>query len=57
MDYQAPKFYCGGCGSIFDMDDVDQDAWDDLRCPDCGSGDVGGIDDLDEDDEDSEQDA
>lgn len=46
MADHLPDFYCGGCGSLFDIGDVDQSQWDDLHCPECGSGDVGGSDDL-----------
>lgn len=45
-EYESPKYFCGGCGLIFDMDDVVQDQWDNLNCPDCGERDIGSLDDV-----------
>lgn len=50
-DDESPRMFCGACGVIFGMDDLEQDAWDDVKCPDCGSGDVGGTDDLDDEED------
>lgn len=36
--------YCGACGFVFGLDDIED--FDDVHCPDCGSGDVGGSDEL-----------
>lgn len=45
MDDDFGHMYCGSCGFIFTLDDIDD--MDNVRCPDCGSGDVGGSDELD----------
>lgn len=52
-DDDSPRMFCGGCGVIFGMDDIED--FDDVRCPDCGAGDVGGMDELDDDEDDSEE--
>jgi len=34
----SPKMFCGSCGSIFGM--LDLEDFDDVRCPECNSQDV-----------------
>lgn len=43
---EDPSFFCGACGAVFDMEDIEQEHWDDLHCPECGAADVAGTDDL-----------
>lgn len=45
-DDDEPRFYCGGCGLIFGPDDIPQETWDDMHCPDCGSQDLGGMSEV-----------
>lgn len=40
-DDELPKYYCGGCGLIFDESDIGGPG----RCPECGATDVGEMDD------------
>lgn len=43
-DHEFGSMYCGACGFVFGLDDIED--MDDVRCPECGSGDVGGSDEL-----------
>lgn len=38
------KWCCYASGLVFDpFEDVPEEQWDDMHCPDCGSNDLGGM--------------
>ena len=42
-DSESPRYFCGACGVVFGLDDIED--FDDVHCPECDSGDVAGVDD------------
>lgn len=43
-DEDSPRFFCGACGSIFGMGEIED--FDDVKCPECGVQDTAPLEDA-----------